>query len=185
MTRSKRQLQRGYTLAELMLVVVIAGVLVTLAVFGVRKYIYTSKTAEATGMLASIAAAEETYKDETGAYLQASSTTISYYPQDDFKPKRKKYNWINDGHADWSRWNALNVRTSQPVQFGYVALAGLQSDPIPSVGTAKDFSTYSPDGPWTLLVAAGDQDGDGTYSYFVLLRAGNIASAIHREAETE
>ena len=40
-------LQRGFTMVELLAVVVMVGVLATLAVFGVRKYVLTAKATEA------------------------------------------------------------------------------------------------------------------------------------------
>ncbi|HEY6078698.1 MAG TPA: prepilin-type N-terminal cleavage/methylation domain-containing protein, partial [Polyangiaceae bacterium] len=54
----RRATARGFTLVELMIVVVLVAVLSALAVYGVRKYILTSKTGEAVQMLGAIRAAQ-------------------------------------------------------------------------------------------------------------------------------
>ena len=185
MSPSSRTRIRAFTLVELMVVVVIAGVLVTLAVFGVRKYIYTAKTSEALHMLNSISATQEAFKDETGRYLTASSGVNSYYPQTDLTPGRKKWAWPNPAHVDHANWELLGVDSHEPVQFGYVALAGVSGDPIPALGTKADFSTTPTVGPWVALKAAADQNGNGTFSYFVMLRGEGISSAVHTEDEAE
>ena len=61
--RAARSQRRGFTLVELMIVVVIVGILGTLAVYGTRRYISSSKTGEAIQLIGSIKAGEEAYKD--------------------------------------------------------------------------------------------------------------------------
>ncbi len=173
---------RGYTLVELMVVVVIASVLVLLATFGVRKYLYAAKTSEAIHMINSIAAAQEAYRTETGAYLQVSTGINSYYPQN-ATPGRTKWNWGNPAHPDFQRWSLLGATTDTPVQFGYVSVSGV-GPTVPATG-AESFPAFAPTSAWTLIKAAADQNGDGNLSYFILLRGEGIASNIYSENEAE
>src|ERR1700722_10652837 len=70
----------GFTLIELMIVVVIVGILATLAVVGYRKLVQSSHVSEATGMVQSIRVAQESYHSETQQYANVSNDLQSYYP---------------------------------------------------------------------------------------------------------
>ena len=118
----RNRFQRGFTLVELMAVVVMVAVLATLAVFGVRKYILAAKASEAYTMINAIKAAEEAYKDETFVYLNVSGTLDSLYPN--AIPGTQKTHWNNPDGLNYANWQTLGVDSSTVVQFGYAVVAG-------------------------------------------------------------
>ena len=173
MTRRTLCSKRGFTLLELMTVVVIIGVLSTLAVYGVRKYVYSSKTAEAIHMIGSIKSAEESYKSETFNYVGSPGTiddVSSFYPNGPTPPGQRKVNWTNTGHRDYPTvWGPLGVVSDSPVIFEYVVVAGTGALPTPpadctnvSWGSSGSANT----GPYYIVKAQADQNGDGKMSCF-------------------
>lgn len=165
---------RGFTLAELMAVVVIVGVLATLATVSLRRYVFASKTAEPVVMIGSIKAAQESYRDETFTYLQITPagdflSTSSAYPQgaQTEPPGRKKWNWENSSGPDYDQWRRLGVSTNQPVIYGYTCVAGEADDSLPQPFVDRTITWPTPAGPWYVVRAIADKDGDGQLSIFV------------------
>ena len=83
--RNRTASKRGFTLVELMIVVAIIGVLASLAVYGVRRYLAASKAAEAKEGVGGIArSAQASYDRETviaelmgdGQQAQAASHSL-------------------------------------------------------------------------------------------------------------
>jgi len=175
MFRAANRSKRGFTLVELMAVVVIVGILSTLAVYGVRKYVFSTKTTEAIHMIGSIKSAEESYKSETFKYLGASSGIDSsdhYYPRHKDPKTQSKADWTNTDHGDYSSvWGPLGVTSDSPVIFEYVIVAGAPGGAFPTISDFPNINWgpqgASAPGPWYVVAARADQNGDGTMSCFV------------------
>jgi len=166
-TRKSRSRQAGFTLAELLAVVVMIAILATIAAVSYRRYMTSVKVAEATAMVGNIRAAQESYRSETMRYLNVSGED-AWYPA---APDDRKRAWDFPSHADYNRWRQLGVRSDGPVYFGYVTYAGLAGTEVAEpTGMVADFNFPEPDDvtePWYVIQAAGDLDGDGVRCYVV------------------
>ncbi len=154
---------RGFTLIELMIVVVIVGILATLAVVGYRKLVQSSHVSEATGMVQSIRVAQESYHSETQQYANVSNDLQSYYPQ--AVPTYGLFTaWGGAcGNCTGVTWAALPVHVDGPVTFGYATVAGVAGAAIPvAPNVAVNIFPANVATDWYVVSADGDLDGNAT-----------------------
>ena len=164
--------------------VAIVGILATLAVYGVKKYLASSKSAEAIQMIGSIKAAQESYRSETFNYLDVSgahalSGLSTFYPTS--SPSPQGVQWGVTSTAQGAAWQTLGITASAPVRFTYGCAAGTTENvAAPGMTVANWPATLTQ--PWYVVRAVGDLDGDGTYSNFV---SSNFAGQIFIDKEGE
>lgn len=167
-----RLANRGFTLIEVMITVAIMGILAGLAVYGVGKYIRSSKSGEAVAMIASIKSAQEAYKAETFVYLDVSGSNkldnmSSFYPTDD--PDDRLRGWGDVSTDVGKAWRSLGVNPGGPVRFAYGCAAGTAANAVAAHGTTQTVDNWptTSGSPWYVVRAVGDLDNDNTNSVFV------------------
>jgi prepilin-type N-terminal cleavage/methylation domain-containing protein len=174
---------RGFTLVELMVVVVLVGILATVGIVLFRRWVFHTRSVEAVGMVQSIRVAQERWRSETGFYLDVSTDMTTHYPM--ATPARKLYDFRVVGHVDYGKWMLLNPVISGPVQFGYTTKAGppftamaapdCVDKPVwPNANTMTQ--------PWYVIQAMGDTDEDNLKAYYV---AASLNGELYRENEGE
>jgi type IV pilus assembly protein PilA len=170
-----RSWQRGYTLAELMIVVAMIGVMASLAIVGYRKYLNAAQAGEAKAMIQGIRAGEESYKSEMLVYLNVSGTLTNYYPHDPTASKNdEKWAWVQPGDSRYfsatQGWQLLNVSADGPVRFGYAVVAGVGPTAPPApVGFAKPpiWPTINAGIPWYVVQAANQRRATSSVVLFI------------------
>ena len=163
----------GFTLFELMIVVVIVGILATLAVVGYRKLVQSSHVSEATGMVQSIRVAQESYHSETQQYAGISTCIPSgvgaagcLYPANPVYGIMTVWGApCSVGCAPSMDWSMLPVHVDGPVLFGYATMAGPAGSPPPASPSANGTSLNFPQTTtidWFVIGAEADLDNDPT-----------------------
>jgi type IV pilus assembly protein PilA len=160
MARFLRQKVKGFTLIELMIVVVILGVLAAVAIPAFLKYIRRAKTSEAEEKLSGLFRSSSSYFAQEQALRSAvaNAAIASQFPilspptpgacpicagEDDGRCTPAESNW------DTPTWQALNFAITDPHYFSYQYL---------SAGTNTNASFTAR--------AQADLDNDGTCSTF-------------------
>jgi type IV pilus assembly protein PilA len=164
----------------------VIGVLAATAIYGVRRYLVTAKTAEAKNTVGAIARSavaayeRETMMGSTPVHRLCKSTArVPAAP-----PQAKKYQPSSVDGADFNTgdattgWKCLKFSIAQPIYYAYEYETGAGSGK--SGATANGFEAS----------AQGDLDGNGTQSFFARgadVRNGTVvlSTELHIENELE
>lgn len=154
--------RKGFTIVELMVVVVIVGILAAIAVPAYRKYISRARTQEAMTVLPSIRALQLTYYAEFRQYVTAPANPTA-------APCGEKGKW----NASVGQWQQLGIRPGNAVSYHYwVDSSGASTTTSPDQATnscdkeAAAASSvlpvavhYPTVGPWFIACARGNPKG--------------------------
>lgn len=174
--------ERGVTLVEVAVAVVIIGILAVIAVVAYRRHIAATRTAEATNMITNIRGGQEAHKAEKGVYAHVSSNITAFYPS--ATPGAKVTQWggpcTTCAGGDIHGWNKINVHADGPVIFGYATTAGigggggptgpsmLLGPSTPTVGDTEidtaitsQAAVIGPTDPMFIALAEADTNEDG------------------------
>lgn len=150
MVRYSKGLSRGFTLVELMIVVVILGILAGVAIPAYSRYVRRSKTSEALGNISRIYQAQVVYYNvmqERGSVAVQSFIYSSIRPA--AAPRASKYPVDPTGWANDTPWAALGFGIDTGHYYQY------WTKPDDGMPTTKFYAS-----------AFGDLDGDGIISNF-------------------
>lgn len=133
MNKFRRPSILGFSLIELMIVVVIIGVLAAIAIPQYGVYVRRSRTAEATANVNSIAQYQEQYFSENNHYMKAGGNPAKVPTTSDTGGVLP----FNSADAEWTELGALFTNNTQ-LRFQYRAFAGQFN----SAGTGSIAAAY-------------------------------------------
>ena len=157
MKRSMKKVLAGFTLVELMIVVVILGILAAVAIPAFTRYVKRSKTSEATGNISKIYQGEVAYFNQSSEQSNAGFASASATPTG--TPSASKFPARPLAFTSDSGWSAIGFSVDAPLYYQYSAAA-----------TLSDFNA----------IAIGNIDGDAvtsTFSRAAALNSGEIQGA--------
>jgi prepilin-type N-terminal cleavage/methylation domain-containing protein len=168
-------MSRGFSLVELMIVVVILGVLSALALPAYMRQRYRGQAVEASEVLSRVVAAQEAYRAEFTTYSDASNDlTLTGVGAHTSGALGTWHPATGSGLRNFytnlpTSWNQLGVRPRELVRYSYATCAG-NPGVIPSLGPAGDLGyaalPLAQQGVWFFAAATGDLDANGVFSRY-------------------
>ncbi len=158
--------KRGFTLIELMIVVVIIAILATIAVASYKRFSRRARVQEAIAFLGDVRIKQESYFQTYHRYVSSGTTPTTWHPA--------SMDWMMGGNlwgidcnlagnqAAFPGWCSLGAGypANQEVQFQFVVVGRDPANPT----TPPTLYIKNPAKDWWYARARADFDVDGIYS---------------------
>jgi prepilin-type N-terminal cleavage/methylation domain-containing protein len=167
--------ERGFTLVELMIVVIIIGILAAIATVGFRKYIARARMTETASILAEMVGKEQVYFLEFGRYLplradnnlaqpSPDESSAAFYPLDASSSSLESARTATaiTNPAAWpASWRAVGMRPKGNFLYcTYLLNAGANGQAVlGTLGKALVGATSATSPPWFYALAACNLTG--------------------------
>ena len=171
--------QGGFSLTELMIVVVMVSILASIAMVGFRKYVARARTMEAAAMIAEMSGKQQIYFVEFGGYLPLRADNVTTLPSADesptaffplspsastFESSRTAVSVAN--RAAWpGGWRSVGLRPpDQRLYCTYLLNAGGAGQAVPAgIGSAAMGPVAATAPAWFYAIAACNMTGPAGY----------------------
>lgn len=162
---------RGFTLIELMIVVVIVAILATVAGQSYKRFTRRARVQEAISLLGDIRIKQENYYQTYHRYVSSGASDDDFWPKD-VNWKELKTTWGIDctkpgdvtANPGWCALGA-GYKTFEEVNFQLLVIA---RDPAGGGAVPPAIYIRNPNVDWWYARARADFDSDGTFSNIYL-----------------
>ena len=166
----RRRGRAGFSLVELMTVVLITGILAAIAIPTFSGYVYKSRTSEAVHFLGVIKLKQEGFRSEFGTYAPGvgaetdpADMAATFTPDETTMTGQSRVILPADLPAAFT---TLGARPDGAIRFAYGWVAGTAADADDANLDAAPYDLPPPFDHYFIAQAVSDLNGDGTFCTF-------------------